>query len=33
VSHYYGRRGLEAKLRRLFGEFTFSPLRELVGLV
>ena len=30
VSHYYGRQGLEKKLRRLFGELTFSPLRELV---
>jgi polysaccharide deacetylase family protein (PEP-CTERM system associated) len=30
VSHYHGRQGLEKKLRRLFGEFSFSPLRELV---
>jgi polysaccharide deacetylase family protein (PEP-CTERM system associated) len=33
VSHYYGRHGLEKKLGRLFGEFVFSPLRELVDRV
>lgn len=29
VTHYYGRRGLEAKLHRLFTDFRFAPLGEL----
>jgi len=29
VTHYYGRRGLEAKLHRLFTDFHFVPLGEL----
>ncbi len=31
VTHYYGRGGLEAKLRRLFADFEFSTLRELLA--
>lgn len=30
VTHYHGRRGLRKKLERLFSDFRFSPLRELV---
>jgi hypothetical protein len=30
VTHYHGRRGLEAKLRRLLTEFRFGPLRSLL---
>jgi polysaccharide deacetylase family protein (PEP-CTERM system associated) len=29
ITHYYGRRGLEKKLRQLLSEFPFGPLREL----
>jgi polysaccharide deacetylase family protein (PEP-CTERM system associated) len=30
VTHYYGRRRLEKKIRRLFAEFEFTSLRHLV---
>ncbi len=30
LTHYHGRNGLEAKLRRLFDEFCFGPLVELL---
>lgn len=33
VTHFYGRRGLQAKLERLFIDFTFAPLAELLGTV
>jgi polysaccharide deacetylase family protein (PEP-CTERM system associated) len=33
VTHYHGRRGLEAKLRHLFRDFEFGPLRDLLDLV
>lgn len=31
ITHYAGRRSLEAKLHRLFGEFRFGPLHTLLG--
>jgi polysaccharide deacetylase family protein (PEP-CTERM system associated) len=31
ITHYHGRRSLEAKLRRLFQDFEFGPLSDLVG--
>ncbi|GAB4531200.1 MAG: polysaccharide deacetylase family protein [Anaerolineae bacterium] len=30
ITHYYGRRGLEEKLHRLFTDFCFGPLRNLL---
>jgi polysaccharide deacetylase family protein (PEP-CTERM system associated) len=30
ITHYYGRRGLEAKLRRMFSDFKFTALREIL---
>jgi hypothetical protein len=30
ITHYYGRRGLEAKLRHLFQDFKFTALREML---
>jgi polysaccharide deacetylase family protein (PEP-CTERM system associated) len=30
LTHYHGRRGLERKLRRLFDDFRFGPLHELM---
>lgn len=30
ITHFAGRRGLEAKLGRLFGEFRFAPLQRLL---
>lgn len=30
ITHYYGRRGLESKLRQLFQDFHFGPLRDLL---
>jgi polysaccharide deacetylase family protein (PEP-CTERM system associated) len=30
LTHYFGRRGLENKLRRLFSEFDFAPLRDVL---
>lgn len=33
ITHYHGRRGLEAKLRRLFQNFEFGPLCELLDYV
>jgi len=31
ITHYFGRRGLAAKLHRLFREFRFGPMSELVA--
>lgn len=33
ITHYHGRRGLEAKLRQLFQDFEFGPVRDLLDLV
>lgn len=33
VTHYFGRGGLEAKLRRLFTDFRFDPLADLLPLI
>ena len=33
ITHYHGRHGLEAKLRRLFQDFEFRPLRDLLDVV
>jgi hypothetical protein len=30
LTHYYGRRGLEKKLLRLFADFRFGPLRRML---
>jgi polysaccharide deacetylase family protein (PEP-CTERM system associated) len=30
ITHYYGRRGLAAKLHRLFSDFRFGPMSEVV---
>ena len=30
ITHYYGRGGLPGKLDRLFSDFRFAPLRELL---
>jgi polysaccharide deacetylase family protein (PEP-CTERM system associated) len=32
ISHYYGRRGLAKKLRRLFTDFEFGPLRDMLDV-
>ena len=32
ITHYHGRRSLEAKLRQLFQDFKFGPLRDLLDL-
>ncbi|MFC2037391.1 XrtA system polysaccharide deacetylase [Chloroflexota bacterium] len=32
VTHYHGRRGLTKKLKRLFKDLTFSPLRDVLDL-
>jgi polysaccharide deacetylase family protein (PEP-CTERM system associated) len=31
MTHYHGRRGLAAKLHRLFSDFRFGPMRDLVA--
>lgn len=31
ITHYYGRRRLEAKLHRLFSDFRFGPLQQLLA--
>lgn len=31
ITHYFGRRGLAAKLHRLFSDFRFGPMSELVA--
>jgi hypothetical protein len=32
ITHYHGRRGLQSKLERLFTEFDFVPLRDMLEL-
>lgn len=33
VTHYHGRRGLESKLKRLFSDFSFTSISQLMGTI